>query len=153
MNKYLFYIFFTFIGFQAKAQLYLQQIPDRGLYEADAIYMQKGYKLAFSNMTSENYLFKGREEEWKKQWSDFLSGIYHTISEKQLWPSSVGECYFRVYFNKDGTVAACLYQMAGLDKDKEEKLKELIFNYLIKQKLKIETTENYWQYGVLKFGQ
>lgn len=133
------------------AQVLMQKIPDENLCEIDYKLMQNGYKLAFSNMTSEDYVFKGREEEWKKCWTNSLFELKEYLQKNGLELSAKTSCFNRIYFNKDGTVAAYLYHLNGFNSNQEKKFDELIFKFLITLKVKIQTSQNYWQYGHLKF--
>ncbi len=134
-----------------KAQILVQKIPDENLCEIDMNFMQNGYKLAFSNMSSEDYLFKGKEEEWKACWTKVMYDLKNFMQKNGLQLTSNTTCFNRVYFNKEGTIAAYLYHLKGLSASQEQKFDEAIFQFLITQKVTIKATQNYWQYGTLKF--
>lgn len=144
----LFLVCFTTV---LNAQILVQKIPNENLCEIDINLMQSGYQLAFSNMTSEDYLFKGREEEWKKCWTKVLFDLRNFMQKNGLEFSSKTTCFNRIYFNKDGTIAAYLYHLNGINTNQEQKFDELIFQFLMTQKVTIQTTQNYWQYGTLRF--
>ena len=134
-----------------KAQILVQKIPDENLCEIDMNFMQNGYKLAFSNMSSEDYLFKGKEEEWKACWTKVMYDLKNFMQKNGLQLTSNTTCFNRVYFNKEGIIAAYLYHLKGLSASQEQKFDEAIFQFLITQKVTIKSTQNYWQYGTLKF--
>jgi hypothetical protein len=136
---------------KVEAQILVQKIPNENLCAIDFDLMNKGYQLAFSNMTSEEYLFKGREEEWKKCWIDLMHDLSDYMKQKGLKPTSNTTCFNRIYFNKEGNIIAYLYHVKGLNIAQEQKFNEAIFQFLITQKVSIKAPQNYWQYGTLKF--
>ncbi len=140
-----------FIATVLKAQILVQKIPDENLCEIDINFMQNGYKLAFSNMSSEDYLFKGKEEEWKACWTKVMYDLKNFMQKNGLQLTSNTTCFNRVYFNKEGTIAAYLYHLKGLSASQEKKFDEAIFQFLNTQKVTIKAPQNYWQYGTLKF--
>ncbi|HRG57709.1 MAG TPA: hypothetical protein PK323_02060 [Bacteroidia bacterium] len=133
------------------AQVLVQKIPDENLCEIDFKLMQNGYKLAFSNMSSEDYVFKGREEEWKKCWTNILFDLKKFMQKNGLEFSNNTYCFNRIYFNRDGTIAAYLYHINGINAKQEQKFDGLIFQFLITQKVNLQITQNFWQYGTLRF--
>lgn len=133
------------------AQILVHKIPDENLCEIDINLMQSGYRLAFSNMTSEDYLFKGKEEEWKTCWTKVMYDLKNFMQNNGLQLTSNTTCFNRVYFNKDGSIAAYLYHIKGLTANQEQKFDEAIFQFLITQKVSIKANDKFWQYGTLKF--
>ncbi len=152
MYKFILFLFFGWGYVQiSQAQIVFQMLPDSNtLTDADKQLMQEGYMLAYSNMTSETYLFKGREEEWKKCWTNLLHQFNRTLKQNGLNILS-GSNYNRIYFRADGTVVAYLYCLSGLDHDQEILFKRLAFSYFSNTKIAIAAPGNYWQYGTLKF--
>jgi hypothetical protein len=140
-----------FLARVSNAQILVQKIPDENLCEIDINFMQSGYKLAFSNMSSEDYLFKGKEEDWKACWTKILYDLKKFMQKNGLQLASNTTCFNRIYFNKDGTIAGYLYHIKGLPASEEQKFDEAIFQFLITQKVTIKAPQNYWQYGTLKF--
>jgi hypothetical protein len=151
IRKLLYFLFLIGINSSIEAQILVQKIPDENLCEIDINFMQNGYKLAYSNMTSEDYLFKGKEEEWKTCWNKVMYDLKNFMEKNGLKLTSNTTCFNRVYFNKDGSIAAYLYHINGLSANQEQKFDETIFQFLITQKVTIKTNQNYWQYGTLKF--
>ena len=146
----LLFIIFSF-NTRIDAQILVQKIPDENLCAIDFDLMSKGYQLAFSNMTSEEYLFKGREEEWKKCWINLMHDLKDYMKLKGIKPSAKTSCFNRIYFNKEGNIVAYLYHVKGLTTAQEQKFNESVFQFLIEQKVNIQANQNYWQYGTLKF--
>jgi hypothetical protein len=140
-----------FLATVSNAQILVQKIPDENLCEIDINFMQNGYKLASSNMSSEEYLFKGREEEWKKCWINLMHDLNNYMQQKGLKLTTNTTCFNRIYFNKEGIITAYLYHVKGLTAVQEQKFDEAIFQFLITQKVSIKAPQNYWQYGTLKF--
>lgn len=143
-------IMITLVG-QLQAQVLIKKLPDQNLCAIDAEFMKNGYALAFSNMTSENYVFKGREEAFKNCWTGLLIDLNHYMQQKGIKVSANASCYNRIYFNSDGKIAAYLYALDGFEATQEKKFDDYLFEFLIAQQLKIASSQNYWQYGVLKF--
>lgn len=150
-KKLILFVSFLCFSLALNAQILIQKIPDENLCEADVNLLQEGYKLAYSNMSSEDYLFKGNEEEWKKQWTNLMLALNDFMKKNGLLFAPNTTCYSRIYFNKEGTIAAYLYHLNGLTIDQEKKFNEYIFQFLIEQKMTIQTNQKYWQYGTLKF--
>ena len=151
IRKLLYFLFLIGINSSIEAQILVQKIPDENLCEIDINLIHGGHKLAFSNMSSEDYLFKGKEEEWKKCWNKVMYDLKNFMEKNGLKLTSNTTCFNRVYFNKDGSIAAYLYHINGLSTNQEQKFDETIFQFLITQKVTIKATQNYWQYGTLKF--
>jgi len=151
IQRILFLLTLICFTFNVNAQILFQKIPNENLCAIDAHLMQKGYKLAYSNMTSEDYLFKGNEEEWKKYWIELMQELNSYMHKKGLQLNIKNTCYNRVYFNQDGTIAAYLYHLNGLSTVQEQKFDINIFQFLLDQKLNIKASQNYWQYGTLRF--
>jgi hypothetical protein len=151
LDKILFLCAFLCFNKIIEAQILVQKIPDENICAIDANLMQSGYQLAFSNMSSEEYLFKGREEEWKKCWIKLMHDLNQFMRQKGLMINPNTKCFNRIYFNKDGTIKAYLYHIEGLTNEQVNFFDESIFQFLISQKITIETNQNYWQYGTLKF--
>lgn len=133
------------------AQVLVQKIPDENLSETDIGFIQAGFKLAYSNMTSEEYVFKGRDEEWKKCWIDLMQALNLYMQKKGLKLTGRNACFNRIYFSKEGAIVAYLYRLNGFTPAQEKVFDEQIFNFLIEQKVPIKTEWNYWQYGTLRF--
>jgi len=150
LQKLILFSLFCFAR-HANAQLLIQKIPDENLIAIDAEFMQNGYQLAYSNMTSETYLFKGYEAAWKKCWVDLMHDLNNYMQKKGLKVNINTTCFNRIYFNKDGTIKAYLYQLKGLTKAQEKLFDDHLFQFLAAQKVSIKASENYWQYGTLKF--
>jgi hypothetical protein len=144
-------ISFLSLSTAINAQILIQKIPDENLCEIDMNLLQNGYKLAYSNMTSEYYLFKGREEEWKNYWTTLMFALNDIMKKKGLHFNTNNTCYNRIYFNQDGTIAAYLYHIKGLTAEQEKKFDEYIFQFLVAQKVTLSSNQKYWQYGTIKF--
>jgi hypothetical protein len=151
LKKQLLFLSFCCLCFGLKAQILVHKIPDENLCEIDINLLQSGYQLAYSNMTSEDYLFKGREEEWKTCWKKVLYDLKNFMLKNDLPLTSNTICFNRVYFSKEGNIIAYLYKIKGLSAVQEQKFDSLIFQFLITQKVSIKANQNYWQYGTLKF--
>jgi len=151
IKKYLLFLSLFFFSLNLKAQILVQKLPNENLCEIDINLMQSGYKLAYSNMTSEDYLFKGREVEWKTCWTKVLYDLKNFMQKNGLPLTSNTTCFNRVYFNKEGNITAYLYIIKGLSDVQEKKFDELVFQFLITQKVNIKASQNYWQYGTSKF--
>lgn len=151
MRKLIFALSFICTISTINAQIIVQKIPDENLCVIDAKLMQSGYSLAFSNMTSETYLFKGKEDEWKKCWISLMHDLNNFMHKKGLKLNATTTCFNRIYFDKEGKITAYLYHFNGFTKEQEQKFDESIFEFLIAQKVNIKANENYWQYGTLKF--
>jgi|688.fasta_scaffold927707_1 hypothetical protein len=136
---------------ELKAQVLIKKLSDQNLCAIDAEFMKNGYALAFSNMSSEQYVFKGSEEAFKKCWTNLLYELNHYMQQKGIKVHANATCYNRIYFNSDGKIAAYLYALEGFEATQEKKFDDYLFEFLIAQQLKITSTQNYWQYGVLKF--
>jgi hypothetical protein len=139
------------LGSGLKAQVLIKKLPDQNLCAVDAEFMKNGYALAFSNMSSEQYVFKGNEETFKKCWTNFLYDLNHFMQQKGIQVNPNASCYNRIYFNSDGKITAYLYVLDGFEPVQEKKFDDNLFEFLISQQLKITSTQNYWQYGTLKF--
>jgi len=150
-SKLVFLISLICCSFELKAQILIQKIPDENLCEIDINLLQSGYKLAYSNMSSEDYLFKGNEEEWKKSWTQLLFALNDLMKTNGLHFGANTTCFNRIYFNKEGTIAAYLYHLKGLTAEQEQKFDEYIFQFLIEQKVNLSANQKYWQYGTIKF--
>jgi hypothetical protein len=151
MRLKLFLLFAFFYALQSvKSQILFQKLSNENLCAIDLDLMQKNYKLAYSNLTSEDYLFKGKEEEFKKCWINLMHDLNNYMQKNGLKLSPNTTCYNRIYFNPDGSISAYLYYLKGLNEAQEKKFDELIFQFLLLQKLNITSTQSYWQYGNLK---
>lgn len=151
IRKLLYFLFLIGINSIIEAQILVQKIPDENLCQIDVNLIQGGHKLAFSNMSSEDYLFKGKEEEWKKCWTKVMYDLKSFMQKNGLILTANTTCFNRIYFNKNGSIAAYLYHINGLSTQQEQKFDEVIFQFLITQKVSISANEKYWQYGTLKF--
>lgn len=150
-KKLLFIIILISFSLVLKAQILVQKIPDQNLTAIDGNFMQQGFKLAYSNLSSEDYLFKGREEEWKKSWIALMHALNNYMQKKGLQFTSSSSCFNRIYFNQEGNITAYLYQVSGLSTEQEKLFDDHIFQFLLTQKMNIKANQNYWQYGNLKF--
>lgn len=139
------------ISLHVSAQVLVRKIPNEDLTGVDSELMQQGYKIAFSKMSSEDYLFKGREEEWKKCWIDLMHHLNQYMQKAGLHLNTKSTCYNRIYFNKEGLITAYLYHLSGLTEQEEQIFDRAIFQFLITQKVNINAPQNYWQYGTLRF--
>jgi len=148
-----FSIFFIILlcALKLDAQILVQKMPDENLTETDKGFMQAGYNLAYSNMTSEAYVFKGRDEEWKKCWINLMQALHIYMQKNGLKPDANSSCFNRIYFNKEGVIVAYLYHLSGFTPAQEQVFDAHIFNFLIAQKLPVRSGSNYWQYGTLRF--
>lgn len=150
-HKIVFLIAFICCYNKAEAQILIQKIPDENLCAFDMELMQKGYQLAYSNMTSEDYLFKGNEEAWKTCWIKLMHDLNSYMQQKGVLLNKNTACFNRIYFRKEGTIEAYIYHLKGLTPAQEQKFDELLFDFLKLQRVSIEASQNYWQYGTLLF--
>lgn len=131
------------------AQVLVRAVNENKLTEIDAQFMQKGYKLAYSQMTSEEYLFKGNEQKWKAAWVSLMQNLSTFMQQKGMVFNAGSTCYFRIYFNANGTIDACLYEAKGIAETTQ--FEKLLIEFCLNNKVQMPATQTYWQYGTLNF--
>lgn len=144
-------LFYGVYNVETYAQVFVQNIPNNNLTAYDVTMQQNGYKLAYDNFTSEDYLFKGNENLWKEKWVELMTELNSFIKSKNLnWTNDV-VCYNRVYFSKEGKIEGYLYDISGISESEKSKFDSCLKEFVMTHGVTIPATMAYWQYGNITF--